>query len=299
MKTVLKKATDPSRRTSVAGAKPETTTAAAEASTSQPAPVAEVPTAVEATKIPRSQIFAERAKKLGELYGLELPPSDWHKTEGHALRVEKPIRMRVHRKCHLCSTSFGAGRECPNCAHPRCKQCPRIPPKRTEAEKEESRKKRAAIIKERAEKAPIIPDWDPTPKKIVLERPAKTGGQDLYYRKPRQRIRRTCCECQKLFTGTKICEGCQHTRCTDCPRDPPKKDKYPYGYPGDALSARIGHYQCASCKHIFSSPPTDEPACAKCSHAQCERLTPRKVEPEPDPEILKSIQVKLESLKLK
>jgi hypothetical protein len=175
---------------------------------------------VEATKIPRSQIFAERAKKLGEVYGLELKPSEWHSTEGHALRVEKPIRMRVHRKCHLCTTSFGVGKECPKCKHVRCKECPRVPPKRTEAEREESRKKRAALIKERAEKAPIIPDWDPTPKKIVLKRPAKTGGQDLYYRKPRQRIRRNCCQCQRMFTGTKTCEGCQHTRCTDCPRDP-------------------------------------------------------------------------------
>jgi hypothetical protein len=188
---------------------------------SQPAKLAaEAPAVAGATKVPRSQIFAERAKKLGEMYGLELKPSEWHSTEGHALRVEKPIKMRVHRKCHLCSTSFGLGKECPKCKHPRCKQCPRVPPKRTEAEKEESRKKRAAIIKERAEKAPIIPDWDPTPKKVILTRPAKTGGQDLYYRKPRQRIRRTCCECERLFTGTKTCEGCQHNRCTDCPRDP-------------------------------------------------------------------------------
>ncbi|KAL2172847.1 hypothetical protein VTG60DRAFT_25 [Thermothelomyces hinnuleus] len=300
VKTVLKKATDSSRRTSAAAAaKAATTSAAPAATTSQPAPAAAVPAAVEATKVPRSQIFAERAKKLGELYGLELPPSEWHKTEGDALRVEKPIRMRVHRKCHLCGTSFGVHKECPQCKHQRCKQCPRVPPKRTEAEREESRKKRAAIIKERAEKAPIIPDWDPTPKKIVLRRPAKSGGQDLYYRKPRQRIRRTCCECERLFTGTKICEGCQHVRCTDCPRDPPKKDKYPYGYPGDAPSKRIAHYQCADCKHIFSSPPTDEPACAKCSHTKCHRLAPRKVEPEPDPEVLKSIQAKIEGLKLK
>lgn len=188
----------------------------------QPA-AAKVPeaVAVEATKVPRSQLFAERAKKLGELYGLELKASEWHSTEGNALRVEKPIRMRVHRKCHLCGTSFGLGKECSKCKHPRCTQCPRVPPKRTEAEKEESRKKRAAIIKERAENAPIIPDWDPTPKKIVLKRPAKTGGQDLIHRKPRQRIRRTCCQCQRLFSGgTKTCDNCEHTRCTDCPRDP-------------------------------------------------------------------------------
>jgi hypothetical protein len=299
MKTVFKKA---DRRLSTLGSSKAATSsaAAAPATTSEPAPpAAEVPAAVEATKIPRSQIFAERAKKLGEVYGLELKPSEWHSTEGHALRVEKPIRMRVHRKCHLCTTSFGVGKECPKCKHVRCKECPRVPPKRTEAEREESRKKRAALIKERAEKAPIIPDWDPTPKKIVLKRPAKTGGQDLYYRKPRQRIRRNCCQCQRMFTGTKTCEGCQHTRCTDCPRDPPKKDKYPYGYPGDAPGVKTGHYQCASCKHIFSIPPTDAPACVKCSHAQCDRLTPRKVDPEPDPEVLRSIQIKIENLKLK
>ncbi len=82
-------------------------------------------------------------------------------------------------------------------------------------------------------------------------------------------------------------------------RNRPKKDKYPYGYPGDAPSTRVGHYQCADCKHIFSSPPNDELPCAKCSHAKCDRLTPRKVDPEPDPEVLKSLQDKLESLKLK
>ncbi|KAL2157527.1 hypothetical protein VTH06DRAFT_6078 [Thermothelomyces fergusii] len=300
VKTVLKKATDSTRRGSAATPKTAAADAAPAATVSQPAaPVAAVPVAVEATRVPRSQIFAERAKKLGELYGLELPPSEWHKTEGDVLRVEKPIRMRVHRKCHLCGASFGVNKECPQCKHQRCKQCPRVPPKRTEAEREESRKKRAAIIKERAENAPIIPDWNPAPKKIVIKRPAKSGGQDLYYRKPRQRIRRTCCECEKLFTGTKICEGCQHVRCTDCPRDPPKKDKYPYGYPGDAPSKRIGHYQCDDCKHIFSAPPTDEPTCVKCSHTKCRRLAPRKVEPEPDPEVLQSIQAKMEGLKLK
>ncbi|GAB1319087.1 Zinc finger protein [Madurella fahalii] len=302
MKTVLKKA-DPSRRLSTLGSKPGAAATPA-IGTSEPAQPAatKVPetAAVEATKVPRSQIFAERAKKLGELYGLELKPSEWHSTEGNALRVEKPIRMRVHKKCHHCGTSFGLGKECPKCKHPRCPQCPRVPPKRTEAEKEESRKRRAAILKERAEKAPIIPDWDPTPRKIVLKRPAKTGGQDLIHRKPRQRIRRTCCQCQRLFPGkTKTCEGCEHARCTDCPRDPAKKDKYPYGYPGDAPSTRIGHYTCSECKHVFSSPPSDEAACPSCSHPKCQRLTPRKVDPEPDPEVVKSLQAKIEEMKLK
>lgn len=298
----MKKA-DPSRRRSTLGSQPSTSGAAgqsADAGASTGPAAGKLPAAVEATKIPRAQIFEERAKRLGELYGLELKPGEWHSTEGHALRVEKPIRMRVHRKCHLCSTSFGVGRECPKCKHPRCKECPRVPPKRTEAEREESRKKRAAIIKERAEKTPIIPDWDTTPKKVVLTRPAKTGGQDLIYKKPRQRIRRTCCQCQTLFLGSKkTCESCNHGRCTDCPRDPPKKDKYPYGYPGDGPGMKIAHYECPECKNIFSTAPMAEPVCTKCSHPKCERLKPRKVEPEPDPEVLKSLHLRLESMKLK
>jgi len=257
----------------------------------------------EPEKIPRAQIFAERAKKLGELYGVELKPSDWHSSEGHVLRVEKPIKMRVHRKCHVCNTSFGAGKECPSCKHPRCKQCPRVPPKRTEAEREESRKKRAAILKERAENPPIIPDWDTSDKKIVLKKPSKTGGQDLIHRKPRQRVRRNCCQCEKQFGAhVKTCEGCSHIRCTDCPRDPSKKDKFPYGYPGDAPGTKMGHYQCHDCKTTYSAPPSEDAACPQCKHrncASCERLKPKKVEPEPDPEVWKSLQARLEELKLK
>ncbi|KAK4204888.1 hypothetical protein QBC40DRAFT_74451 [Triangularia verruculosa] len=311
-KTVLKKA-DPSRRLSTLGSsKAGPSTAAPAAAGGEPAeeliPIsppaqslaAKKPEDPNALKIPRSQLFAERAKKLGELYGLELKPSEWHSTEGHALRVEKPIKMRVHRRCHLCNTSFGLGKECPKCKHPKCKACPRVPPKRTEAEREESRKKRAAMIKEREANAPIIPDWDTSPqKKVILRRPAKTGGQDLIHKPPRQRIRRTCCQCEKLISSkTKSCDSCQHTRCTDCPRDPAKKDKYPFGYPGDAPGVKVGHYTCLDCKHNFSEEPSDDKVCPKCSCRKCERLTPRKVQPEPDPEVLKSLAAKLENIRI-
>jgi len=302
-RTVLKKA---DRRLSTFSTK-GAGAPAAEASGIVVAPVAaakkETP-AVNPTKISRRQVFDERAKKLGELYGVELKPSEWHQSEGHVLRVEKPIKMRVHRKCHVCSASFGLGKECPKCKHPRCKECPRVPPKRTEAEREESRKKRAAILKDRAENPIIVPDWDISDKKYVLKRPAKTGGQDLIHRKPRQRVRRNCCQCEKLFAAhSKECEGCSHTRCTDCPRDPSKKEKFPYGYPGDAPGTKTGHYQCHDCKTIYSaSPPSDDAACPKCKHrncASCDRLTPRRVEPEPDPEVWKSVQAKLAALNLK
>ncbi|KAK1762244.1 hypothetical protein QBC33DRAFT_461792, partial [Phialemonium atrogriseum] len=256
------------------------------------------------TKVLRSQIYEERAKKLGERYGLEIKPSEWYSAEGHALRVEKPIRMRVHRECHKCGHTFGLAKECPSCKHPRCKECQRRPPKRTEAEREESRRKRAALLKERAENQPIIPDWDLSEKKVVLTRPGKRGGQDLIHRKPRQRVRRTCCQCEKLFTaGNKTCGGCQHTRCTDCPRDPAKKDKYPYGYPGDELGAKtIARYGCHECKAPFPQGAAVGADCSRCSHKRCDscqRLKPRKVEPEPDPEVWKAVQAKLGELTLK
>ncbi|KAB5535285.1 hypothetical protein GE09DRAFT_357201 [Coniochaeta sp. 2T2.1] len=258
-----------------------------------------------ATKVPRAQIFEERAKKLSERFGIEITPSEWHSTEGHALRVEKPIRMRVHRECHKCGHNFGLAKECPNCKHPRCKECQRKPPKRSEAEREASRQKRAQMERERAENPPIIADWDLSGKqRITLTRPSKQGGQDLVHKKPRQRVRRTCCQCEALFIGAeKTCPGCEHHRCTDCPRDPAKKDRYPYGYPGDEFGPKsIPHYQCHECKTKYPPNPPDGTECANCSHQKCEscpRLMPRKVEPEPDPEIWKRVQERLGALDIK
>ena len=174
--------------------------------------------------MPRSQIYEERARKLGERFGLEIPKSEWHSTEGDALRVEKPIRMRVRRTCHKCGVVFGAARECPGCEHVRCTKCARHPPRRTDEEKAASRVKRAAIIKANKENAPIIADYriDAAKKEdIVLRRARKAEVQDLVYKKPRQRIRRNCHQCGTLFVkGSKDCEKCGHVRCSDCPRDP-------------------------------------------------------------------------------
>ena len=174
-------------------------------------------------RIPRSELYEERAKQLGEKFGLQVNPGEWWSTEGTALRTEKPIRMRVRRTCHQCNATFGVAKECPSCSHVRCKQCTRYPPKRTEEEKQASRERRAAKAKEAAANPIIVPDWRVDEKKseFKLTKPAKTGGQDLVYRKPRQRVRRNCHQCNTLFTsGSKTCAECGHIRCTDCPRDP-------------------------------------------------------------------------------
>jgi len=171
-------------------------------------------------RVSRSELYEKRARELSERFGLKLEPSEWHKQEGTALRKEKPIRMRVRRTCHKCNATFGVDKECPSCQHSRCTKCARYPPKRTEEEKAASRQRRLVREQENKENAPIAVDWredQPTP---VLRRPRKAGGEDLVHRKPRQRVRRNCHECNSLFTpGNKTCQ-CGHIRCTDCPRDP-------------------------------------------------------------------------------
>ncbi|TFA99273.1 hypothetical protein CCMA1212_008971 [Trichoderma ghanense] len=257
------------------------------------------------SKLSRLELFEERAKKLNERFGLEIQPMEWQKAipNDTVLRMDKPIRMRIRRTCHRCNATFGAGKECPNCNHARCTKCTRYPPKRTEAEIIASRERRAAKIKANRENAPIEPDYGPEDKDFVLTRPSKTGGQDLVHKKPRQRVRRTCHECNILFiAGTKVCERCSHVRCTDCPRDPPKKDKYPFGYPGDEFGPNsVPHYECAKCKTIYPQDAADGTECRKCKTPKSKaspRARPRKVEPIPDPDVLKQIEAKLDSLKV-
>ncbi|KAL2761199.1 hypothetical protein ACRALDRAFT_1073279 [Sodiomyces alcalophilus JCM 7366] len=252
------------------------------------------------SRVERKQLFEERARRLGEKYGLEIKQSEWYSTDGTALRVDKPIRMRVRRTCAACNLNWASAKQCPACGSAKYR---RYPPKRTEAEKIASRDRRAALLKANKENTPLIPDYDPDSKTPVLKRPSKTGGQDLVHKKPRQRIRRTCHECGTLFTsGSKQCSACDHSRCTDCPRDPPKKDKYPFGYPGDEFGPNaIPHHECHECKTIFPGGVLDDTPCEKCQHgkcSECPRLQPRKVEPEPDPDVLRSVQAKIQVLKL-
>ncbi|RPA86737.1 hypothetical protein BJ508DRAFT_321324 [Ascobolus immersus RN42] len=160
---------------------------------------------------------AERAKALFAKHGLEVNPSDWGFTSAppKCERVHKEIRMRVHRNCHRCGTSFGADKTCSKCQHRRCKTCPRFPAKKPKD------KNRAGHGKggERKHRH-----------KNELTIPSRTGGQDLVRRPIRMRVRRTCHHCQTQFPAkVKVCETCKHKRCRKCPRDPHKKNKPP-GY---------------------------------------------------------------------
>lgn len=82
----------------------------------------------------------------------------------------------------------------------------------------------------------------------------------------------------------------------------PKKDKYPFGYPGDEFGPNsVPHYECKVCKTIYPTGSEHGTACVKCGLFKTDespRVLPRKVEPEPDPELLKQLQARLEGLKV-
>lgn len=176
-----------------------------------------------AAPVPRAQYYEERARKLGEHYGVDIEPSGWHATEGEVYRTEKPIRVRVHKDCHRCHTSFGLGSTCPSCSHHYCSKCGRDPPKRTDSQKQASRERREkgeTAIQMQQELKPIIPHYG-LGEPIVVTRPSRTGGQPLVHKVPRMRLRRSCHRCNTTFTqSTRVCENCGHRRCDDCPKTP-------------------------------------------------------------------------------
>jgi hypothetical protein len=158
----------------------------------------------------------ERARHLAQKYNIDLDTSDWKIIEV-AERVEKPIRMRIHRTCHVCNTSYGANKTCASCGHERCEQCPRYPKKKVLGGKGKD------VTYLGGQKGPGVEAIEGLKRKhkYVLTLPSKTGGQDLVMKKPMQRVRRMCHRCDNVFMpGNKICSKCEHVRCVDCPRDP-------------------------------------------------------------------------------
>jgi hypothetical protein len=98
-----------------------------------------------------------------------------------------------------------------------------------------------------------------------------------------------------------------------------KKKKYPDGYPGDAFSTNTSipiKYSCHECSKVFppvphpeseegkalaTNPNAEKQKCIRCGHERCEscrRAPPRKVDPIVDPDVLKSVEAKLSSLRV-
>lgn len=182
--------------------------------------------------------------------------------------------MRVRYTCHRCQATFLAGNKmCLNCSHHRCKSCERFPPRK-------SKDKKPAAPSEPVALPPKPPKrrYDP-----LLTMPSRRGGQDLVRKPIKQRVRRTCHKCSTTFAAHATeCAKCQHIRCVDCPRDPPKLKKYPAGYPGDApgssdekqvawKEARLRvRWTCHICSKLYTE---GEASCAACGHERCKDCT--------------------------
>ncbi|KAJ5656472.1 hypothetical protein N7507_008422 [Penicillium longicatenatum] len=263
-----------------------------------------------------SALQQEKARALFSKYGFTLEPGEWKSpTDLQLTRVTKPIRMRVRRTCHRCETTFGPDKVCVNCQHPRCKKCPRSPAAREKDPNEYPSLPKSKIPEIRARQyggAPYTPHLRLTGNPDApLGMPSRSGGQDLVKKTARQRVRRNCHACDTVFApGSKECTSCNHIRCKKCPRQPPKLEKYPDGYPGDAEPAKLNpdrtykkprrrvHYICHVCTTQYNE---DANTCGKCGQAKCEmtiRIPPKKIKREPDPEVLRRVEEKLAGLNI-
>lgn len=249
--------------------------------TSIQAPAPALAPASSTPALDRNAMQRERARALFARYGLTLEPQDWVVSSAPAPlvpRVEKPIRMRVHRSCHRCGTLYGHDKVCVQCEHKRCKQCPRYPKKKTAGEKGKT-----------AEAAD-------QPKKKKLLTVTTRHGNDLAYQPAKQRVRRSCHKCDAFFVPptASTCESCSHVRCTKCPREPAKRNKWPSGYPGDAAAdsdedeqleqeksfeqfrriwrkpRRIVRWECEQCHGLFRQ---GSHLCPGCGHERCDQCS--------------------------
>ena len=79
-----------------------------------------------ATPAENAKIQEERVKAMFAKYNMTLEVGEWTQPFNADIpRVEKKVRMRVHRTCHRCQTQYGVDKACSNWNHKRCKKCPR------------------------------------------------------------------------------------------------------------------------------------------------------------------------------
>ena len=113
--------------------------------------------------------------------------------------ILRPKSQIIRRSCHKCETPFLPANktECDNCQHVRCTLCPRYPAK--------------------SSKWPHGSPGDEQPSRADVQ---MYPAVQRVYKKPRQRVRYTCDQCQTLFADRDSCRSCGHARCKDCTRQP-------------------------------------------------------------------------------
>lgn len=131
----------------------------------------------------------------------DLPPASYllilQQTPTSAYQLANNSSTR--RTCHQCRTPLAnpTPTRCSHCNHTICASCPREPIRRDQ--------------------------WAygaAEGREISGQQPKPVTTVQRVYRKPRQRIRWTCHECETMFIDRKDCKSCGHARCRDCPRTP-------------------------------------------------------------------------------
>lgn len=150
--------------------------------------------------------------------------------------VLRPKTQIIRRQCHKCDTAFlpASRQECENCQHKRCSLCPRWPAK--------------------LDKWPrgSPGDEQPSPEDVLL-----VPAVQRVFKKPRQRVRYTCDQCQEVFLDRHTCRNCGHSRCGNCSRYPPKKQTEYDPAVVQSVADRLAAY------HIGEQPASpDVPAAA-------------------------------------
>lgn len=101
----------------------------------------------------------------------------------------------VRRTCHECETHFEPANpaECQTCGHIRCNLCPQ---------------------KTATQESPADEQQQHAPAPFMV------ASVQRVYKRPRQRVRWTCDQCQALFLARDTCQGCGHIKCDECIRSP-------------------------------------------------------------------------------
>ena len=159
------------------------------------------------TAAENNRILEDKARALFAKYDMTLEIGEWTPPfKSDSIRVEKKIRMRIHRHCHRCQTMFGADKLCAECGHTRCKKCPRS---------------KMTGLKERKGKSALAGSV------VVDDRYLSSIGSDaliMPYRKTWKDLGGSgsiqCHKCQTAFADSAVqCEACGHQRCARCPQD--------------------------------------------------------------------------------
>jgi hypothetical protein len=189
--------------------------------TTQPTELAVTSTAVTSATA-HNKLQEDKARALFTKWGLTLEPGEWTPAwKGDAGRVEKTVRLRIHRHCHRCQVTFGTEKVCSNCAHTRCKKCPRFPGKTPKEPQTQTQDKTVTA----QPVSPVAVDTTaypgPRTKAKWLAMPEVPTGNEVLRKMPVHRVRRTCHKCDTTFIGKATeCTNCKHLRCPKCPRQP-------------------------------------------------------------------------------